>query len=128
MNNLDERWVRVGEALGKRIAGLALTKAEVIRRSGVSIKTLNGYLAGEPIRRGDKARDLARALNWPDDAIALILDGQDPALLDIEGPAAPADLAGTIARLDAELAELRKEVNELRAQRGASPGPDHASR
>lgn len=74
----DDDWQRVGKAVNDRFVALRLTKAELIERSGVSFKTLSGYLEGEPIRRVDKRRDLARALGWTIDSIDRSLDGLPP--------------------------------------------------
>lgn len=74
-------WTRVATRLQARIAELKLSKAEVIRRSGVSQKSLDGYLAGEPIVRPDKGRGLCDALRWTHDsidAIHLLFQSPDP--------------------------------------------------
>lgn len=89
----DTRWEQVGDAVRARITELRLTNAEVQRRSGVSDKTLTGYLNGEPIRRADKARGLCEALGWTPDSIDRILDGDEPVVAGADG-----DLA---ARIDA---------------------------
>lgn len=72
------RWAEVGRRIEQRIDELNLTKAEVIRLSGVSDKTLSGYIDGLPIRRRDKKRDLALALGWLPNSIDRILDGGEP--------------------------------------------------
>ena len=71
-------WDRVGRAISDRIEELRLSKAEFIKRSGISDKTLNGYLAGKPIKRVDKERELCDALGWSTDSIQLILEGHSP--------------------------------------------------
>jgi hypothetical protein len=72
----------VGEAIRRRMRDeLLLTKAELIRASGISDKTLAGYLAGKPVRRDDKRRDLCAALGWTPDSIDRVLDGQPPLTL-----------------------------------------------
>jgi len=78
MSDPEERWAAVGEAISARIAELQMTKNEVIRASGVSYKSLSGYIEGQPIRRADKARGLCEALRWPPDAIDRILAGEPP--------------------------------------------------
>lgn len=74
----NEDWEHVGEHLRERMARLMISKAELIERSGVSFKTLAGYLSGAPIRRIDKRRDLALALMWEPDAIDRILRNEMP--------------------------------------------------
>lgn len=72
------QWAEVGRRIAMRIDDLSLTKAEVIRRSGVSAKTLDGYITGNAIRRRDKERDLALALGWTSDSVRRILVGGEP--------------------------------------------------
>lgn len=74
-------WQRVGEAITARINELSLTKAEVIEASGVSDKTLAGYMAGQRIARADKRRNLCAALGWTRDSIDRILAGGEPEVL-----------------------------------------------
>lgn len=90
VSDQSERWEDVGQAIEARIIELGLTKAEVLRRGQLSFKTLAAYMAGEPIRRPDKARGIAEALEWPKDAIARIRAGEDPA--DFGPVASPASL------------------------------------
>lgn len=78
MDDLDQRWVAVGEAIAGRITELQMTKNEVIRASGVSYKSLTGYMEGQPIRRADKARGICEALRWPPDAIERLYRGEPP--------------------------------------------------
>lgn len=105
MGDQEERWRRVGDAIAERVAKLKLTKAELIRASGVSDKTLNGYLAGQPIKRADKARELCAALGWTPDSIDRLLAGK-PAIVaaDLEG--VQQVLATAQEDLDQVLAEL----------------------
>lgn len=78
MTDHEERWAEVGAAIAARMEQLKLTKAEILRASKISDKTFNGYLAGRPIRRTDKARGLCEALGWRVDAIDRILEGLPP--------------------------------------------------
>lgn len=78
MNDQTEEWTRVGAAIRGRIRQMRLSKAELIRASGVSYKTLERYMAGEPIVRRDKERDLLLALRWPPDAFDRIRAGEPP--------------------------------------------------
>jgi transcriptional regulator with XRE-family HTH domain len=105
MPHHDERWQAVGEAITARISHLRMTTQEVIRASGVSFKTLDRYKSGQPIVRVDKARDLARALQWPDDAVARLLAGDDPESLP---PASSAVIAAIMA--DPLLDEASRQV------------------
>lgn len=70
---MENRWQAVGQAITHRIDALHRTKAEIIRLSGVSDKTLDGYMAGKPIVRKDKMRDLCAALGWTPDSIDRLL-------------------------------------------------------
>lgn len=78
MTDQSERWGAVADAIRSRMKELRVTKAEVIRASKISDKTLDGYLAGRPIKREDKARGLCIALQWSLDSIDRILAGDEP--------------------------------------------------
>jgi hypothetical protein len=105
-------WPAVAAALNERIDELAVTKAELIRKSGVSFKTLDGYLNGEPIQRRDKRRDLCIALGWTTDSIDRILQGLEPSL------AAPeSDVLGDrIDSVEQAVREIRAEMSLLISQ------------
>lgn len=78
MDELDG-WTAVAHHLARRIFDeLVWTKAEVVDASGVTIKSLNRYLEGEPITRVDKRRDLGKALWGRPDAIDRIRRGEPP--------------------------------------------------
>lgn len=81
MKDQQPEWSEVGRAIEERMRELGLTPAEVIRASGVSFKSLKGYIAGKPIVRRDKARGLARALGWESDAFSLVLAGRTPTVI-----------------------------------------------
>lgn len=68
----------MGDAIAERMRDLRLTKAELIRRSGISDKSLSAYLDGAPIRRDDKKWALLDALGWTGDSIDLIHQGFPP--------------------------------------------------
>lgn len=74
----DDGWARVGRAIDERIRELGLTKAEVIRRSGVSDVSLNGYIDGQPIKRADKRKGLCAALGWAPESIDAVRAGGEP--------------------------------------------------
>lgn len=87
MPDRNDRWTDVGAAITRRIENeLGLTLAEFSRRSGISFKTLQRYMAGAPVVRRDKVRDLTAALGWTLDSIDLILAGGEPRLLEPSGP------------------------------------------
>lgn len=114
-------WQRVGEALTDRFEELLMSKAELIEKSGVSDKTLKAYLAGEPIRRMDKRRDLALALGWTADSINRVLEGGTPVLAnggeDLHPGGDRVDvLASAVAEMRQEMATYRAEVSDLLAQ------------
>ena len=130
MTHQPDRWALVGRALERRIRELGMTKAEVIRVSGVSFKSLAAYLEGAPIVRPDKARGLARALRWPPDAIDRLLAGEDPATFDepTPPPAAPAQQTPEYLALAAEVEELRTSLAELTEELRRVLGDDSTKR
>lgn len=107
---MADDWKRVGGAIQARIADLALSKAEVIRQSGVSDKTLTGYINGNPIKRPDKRRELCLALGWTPDSIDRLLAGNEPKELD----AAPmTDLSKRFDALDERMAAIEQALRDL---------------
>lgn len=103
---MTEDWSRVGRAIEERIAALSYSKAEVIRRSGVSDKTLDGYIAGKPIVRLDKRRGVCDALAWTTDSIDRLLAGG--VAIDTVDVASP--------EVQEELRHLRAIVEEMNAR------------
>lgn len=105
MADVDESWQRVGQAIADRMDELRLTKAMLIRAAGVSDKTLNGYLVGQPIKRRDKLWALADALRWTPDSIDRILAGDEPVALPdrAELERLAAQVEATAARSDVDL-------------------------
>jgi hypothetical protein len=80
---MADDWQRVGIALRRRIEDeLRWTLAEAIEASGVSDKTLTGYMDGQPIKRRDKKRDLCEAIGWAPDSIERLLRGEDAEVVD----------------------------------------------
>lgn len=104
-------WKRVGRYVTQRIDDLRLTKAEVQRRAGVSDKTLSRYMAGEPIVRVDKERELCQALGWTSDSVRRIGAGEEPVELDADDER----LTRLEGRVDRVESELRTTLAELRA-------------
>lgn len=118
MTPVDEDWRRVGRAIEQRIADRLLSKSEVIQASGVSDKTLNGYIAGEPIKRIDKKRDLAKALGWTPDSIDRIYRGEDP----IEVAGQPnVDIVGRVSRLEDRAERIERLLDRMLLERGEEP-------
>lgn len=111
MTNRDERWPDVGASITARIDQLLLTKAEVIRLSGVSDKTLKGYMEGQPVRRVDKKRELSRALGWTDDGIDRLLDGEAPD--DVVRPGVIAEIEADPLLNETESAILIRHYEQL---------------
>lgn len=151
MNDHPQRWDQVGAAIATRIKKLNMTKAEVIRQSGVSQKTLDGYIAGEPIVRADKRRGLCEALHWTPDSIDAILEGGSPmddAVFIVDGkevtleedaaetakgvtvPPAWLRLARRLDKIEADNADIRRLLEAVARQVGVvEPGelPEQAA-
>lgn len=111
-----DAWTEVGRRIRNRINELQLTQAEAIRRSGVSDKTLTGYMDGKPIHRRDKRRGLCQALGWTPDSIDRILDGLDP--LPADDPATYPDpgLEARVSELERRYARLLEDHRHLQAE------------
>lgn len=81
MANVDPNWQRVGTAIRRRFDELSLTFAEVGAAGGPTDKTLRAYMAGQPIVRADKRRELCRLLGWKVESIDAVLGGGNPVLV-----------------------------------------------
>jgi transcriptional regulator with XRE-family HTH domain len=76
---MDESWERVAEAVRNRRHSLGLTQVEAAAAGGVSEPTW--YLiehARQDRYKPRTLRGIARALEWPEDAIDRIRRGEDP--------------------------------------------------
>lgn len=114
---MADDWGRVAKALNARIADLKLSKAEVIRRSGVSQKSLDGYLDGDPIVRPDKARGLCDALRWSRRSIDLLREGGDPEVLPEPDPV----VERRISELESRAARTEEAIDRLLRAAGLEP-------
>jgi transcriptional regulator with XRE-family HTH domain len=76
MVDQEQRWAALGEAITRRMEHLAIGPSELEARSGVSRETIRPLMKGEPSpsRRSTLAK-VSRALDWPPDAIARLIDG-----------------------------------------------------
>lgn len=139
---MSEDWKRVGRAIEARRRELRLSKAEVQRLARVSQPTLDGYLAGAPIRWPDKARGLCEALRWTPDSIDRLAGGgdaisQEATFDDLEHRlmkqlrSSNDELSARLQRQEAVVDELTTQVEELHRLlgdlRAALRGPDERS-
>jgi transcriptional regulator with XRE-family HTH domain len=113
-----ENWTRVGEFIAARMRAIPMTKAELQRRSGVSQKTLDGYLAGQPIVLASKKRGLCDALRWSRDSVDLIAGGGEPVPL----PDLDPELDRRLSALETQMAELVELVFQMTGKRPGEPG------
>lgn len=104
-----DEWARVGAAVRERREGLGLTQLQLATQAGVSesmVRVLE--TARRTSYRGGNLRAIARALNWPDDAIDRVLAGRPP-----DERLSPPDerpLTDRLEALEAEVARLRAEL------------------
>lgn len=112
-------WKRVGDRIVERMNELEMTIPELVKASGVTRETLNGYIAGKQIKRPDKRRDLCRALRWRQESIDLILRGEEPIVrdeLDDVGVAGHGGSEGWPKFLEDEFRALEDKVNRLESR------------
>jgi transcriptional regulator with XRE-family HTH domain len=103
--------VTAGAALTRRMEELGLSQQELAQLAKVSTSTIRKLQRGtQPTYQRAKLAALSRALQWPADALARLLDGADPVGIQaVDAHAVPAALSGKIARLserDRRLVEL----------------------
>lgn len=82
MTDNEEQWHQVGQAISERVDQLKVTLAEFCRASGISYKTVKGYIDGQPIKRADKERELTTALGWTRDSIDRLRRGEQARVLE----------------------------------------------
>lgn len=107
-----DAWQRVADRAYRRRADLNLTAADVVERSGkeVSLKLVS-YIenARQTSYLDKKLRSLSRALWGTDDAIDLILKGDEPVLVEDEPAVEEVGLA-------AQVADLRRQFSDFVAK------------
>lgn len=119
----NDGWTRVGRAIAERIDDLGVTKAEVIRRSGVSGTSLDAYISGQPIKRRDKLTGLCAALGWTPGSIEAIANGRTPTLVAADAPTNGdrPDLEHRVSLIEGRLSATEEKVDQiLREIRGRS--------
>jgi len=72
------KWQDVGDEIRRSMESRHMSKADLIRESGVGRATLDKYLAGQPIVSNKKLWSLCAALGWTDDSVDRILRGEEP--------------------------------------------------
>lgn len=72
------KWQDVGDEIRRSMESRHMSKADLIRESGVGRATLDKYLAGQPIVSNKKMWALCAALEWTDDSVDRILRGEEP--------------------------------------------------
>lgn len=103
----QDEWARVGAAVRKRREDLGLTQTELAATAHVSDTTVRVLeRARRTSYRAGNLRAIARALQWPDDAIDRIRAGR-PADEDMTGHTDGRDVTDRLAALEAEVARLR---------------------
>lgn len=94
---------RIGAHVVKRREQMRLSQADLERASGLSDLTIRRIETGQPIEfRNQTWNKLCDALRWTPESIDLIVDGQEPVVLE---PSLPAD----------PLRDLRRRLEELEA-------------
>lgn len=106
MTDTSERWQAVGDAIAARLDELEMTRAEFLRKSGISDKTLARYIDGNPIVRKDKKRELCKALGWWYGSIERILEGDEPIVIPPVDDRPPPTLEEQIEEANAAFSEV----------------------
>ncbi len=93
--------VATGQELTRRMEELGLSQQELAQLAKVSTSTIRKLQRGvQPSYQRSKLAALSRALQWPPDALARLLDGADPSTVEaVDTHLVPAALSGKIARL-----------------------------
>lgn len=136
MAPVADDWKRISDIVSARAAELRLSMSAVRRRAGepgppMDHKTVAKMADGEPLGTDRSRHRLARALDWPGNAIALLLDGAEPGQLptvpfggpdDPDGPALVADVAQLLQDRDEDrlvISYLVRQLDEVRRTAGA---------
>lgn len=119
MDEDEEGWARVADAVNARIAerGLSLTRIE--SESGVSFRSLKKVVTGQGLDRADRLSVLATYLGWRGDAFDRIRQGDEPVPLAGTSDPASSDLRELLGVgggiIDDQLRELRDRTDRLAA-------------
>jgi len=116
-----EDWGGVAVALNERMAALRVGQQELAGRSGVSVSTLRQLQHGASRRVQNKTLTaIATALDWPPDHLTAVLLRGRPATSDAAPDGDP--VAGGLARIEAQLTDVRERLAAVEALLRASTG------
>lgn len=106
----DDEKTPLVKAIEDRMDELAIwTRADLVKRSGTSPKTVNKLLSGGRLERADAIGKITQALGWTADSFARIEAGQDPQPLVVT-----AAVQFTAVERPVGMGELLEAVAELR--------------
>jgi transcriptional regulator with XRE-family HTH domain len=72
-------WTAVGDAIREGLTGLGMQQQELAAKSGVSPATIREIQTGKARQRNPRIlRDISKALGWPSNYLAGVLQGQQP--------------------------------------------------
>jgi transcriptional regulator with XRE-family HTH domain len=93
-------WAAVGRAITRRLGEQDMQQKELAVESGVSVATIREILRGKKRRRSPRIlRDISKALGWPDNHLAEVLQGRQPDLQSPETEVPDGEPADFLARL-----------------------------
>jgi transcriptional regulator with XRE-family HTH domain len=119
----DEGWDRVARRLDAELDIRGWSVNELVRRSGVNLRTIQKLLNGEPVTRRDRLTPLANAFGWRGDGWTIIRAGGEPVPeggADDKPVQIPEVRAARIDAIDERLRRVEQMLQEiLDAGRGA---------
>lgn len=104
----------IANALRARRAALLLTQGDAAQAAGVSVATWQKAESGRPMEYQPRTKKaIARALQWPDDALDRLVAGEDPATFEHERRQRLGDDVGEVLRREQAAARSGRSVVEL---------------
>lgn len=112
----------MAEAIEQRRQEKGLSPTEFAKAAGITVQGLRPVRLGERRRYRHNVRiGVARALDWPDDALERLMAGEVPAPLEPLDPATAAWLNLRLDRLEAQLGDVLSELQTLARRRREAP-------
>ena len=105
--------VRIGSAIADRRATLRLSRAGLAKLAGISSEGMRLIEIDVSSPRPENSAAIAKALQWPPDALARIAAGEDPASLPTVGQAPEPSEIERLDTLGRDIAILRGENAQL---------------
>ncbi|WP_261559820.1 helix-turn-helix domain-containing protein [Frankia tisae] len=104
----EEDWPAVGRAIDTRMRERRVSQQALAAASGVSVATLRELRLGTTGRRAQDSTlaAIARALDWPDDHLFVVLLGRTPRAMALAPPPIDRQILDVLLRIERQMAHI----------------------